>query len=80
MLGTRLARPLGPLAQDLQRLAAHERQLLTQFNQRLQFFPFGFLQKTFVVAIHQFLKTMICLRWKMKVSNSLHPIDRRSNG
>jgi hypothetical protein len=28
---------------------------------------------TFVVAVHQFLKATVRFRWKMKVSNSLHP-------
>jgi hypothetical protein len=50
--------------------------LLAQFNQRLQLFPFGFLQKAFVVAVHQFLKALVCLRWKMEIPHSLYPVNR----
>ena len=42
----------GCLPKNLQCLAADERQLLAQFNQCLQFFPFRFLQKPFVIAVH----------------------------
>ncbi len=36
-------RSLRSLAQNLKRLTAYQRQLLAQFDKRLQFFPFGFL-------------------------------------
>jgi len=67
------------LAKDLQRLAADERKLLAQFNQGLQFRLFRFLQKPFVFAVHEFLKTMARLRRKTQISNSLYPVHRRGN-
>jgi len=74
-----LARSLRRLAQNLPCLAAYDRQSLAQFNQRFQLFPFRSLQKAFVVAVHQFLKTVVRLRWKMEISNSLYPANRRGD-
>jgi len=73
-------RSLGLLAQNLQGLAADEGKLLAQFNQCLQVFPLRFLQKPFVVAVHQFLKTTVRFRRKTQISNSLYPVHRRGNG
>jgi hypothetical protein len=68
------------LTQNLQRLATDKGQLLAQFNQRFQFLFFSRLEETLVVAVHQFLNTMIRLRWEMQISNSFYPIDWRGDG
>ena len=71
---------LWPLAQNLQCLPTHKRQLLTQFNQRFEFFSFRLVEKAFVVAVHEFLKATIRLRWKMEISNSFYPVHRGRDG
>lgn len=67
------------LAQNLQSLSAHERQLLAQFHQGFKFFSFRWAEQTFIVAVHEFLKATVCLRWKMKFSDSFHPVHRGRN-
>src|SRR5271170_5070297 len=72
-------RLLRPLAQNLQRLPTDERQLLAQFRQGFEFFSLRWAEKTFVVAVHEFLQATVRFRWKMKLSNSFHPVQRCRN-
>ena len=39
--------------------------------------PFRWAEKTFVVAVHEFLQATVCVQWKVKFSNSLDPVQRR---
>ena len=70
---------LGPLAQNLQSLPAHERRPLAQFNQRFEFFSFRLVKTAFVVAVHECLKATFRLRRKVKFSNGFYPVHRGRN-
>jgi hypothetical protein len=54
----------------------HKSQLIVQFHQGFEFFSFRSAEKTFVVAVNEFLQAAVGLRWKMKSSNCFHPVQR----
>src|SRR4051794_2488715 len=61
--------------EELKRLRPHERQALTEFDQRLQLRPLSRPQLPLVVAIHQPLETTIAARGQAQLANPLNPID-----
>ena len=64
----------------MQSTTPNQRKLLTQFNQNLHFIAFSCQQKPLIVTVHEFLKPMIRLGWKMEISNGLDPVNRRCYG